>query len=105
MTRYPPTTPDTSLNVPHQVRLAMRVAFETLQIVLEPGGATGLAAVLHHKVPGGVVGRTIGLIATGGNLTVAKFAKSIGGDLAALPAGTPPFDWTGCVPHFCSCAS
>ena len=83
----------------------MRVAFETLQIVLEPGGATGLAAVLHHKVPGGVVGRTIGLIATGGNLTVAKFAKSIGGDLAALPAGTPPFDWTGCVPHFCSCAS
>jgi threonine dehydratase len=61
-----------------EVRAAMIVAFETLQIVLEPGGATGLAAVLSGKVPGGVAGRTIGVVASGGNLNLAKFAKVLG---------------------------
>merc|ERR1719421_2505297 len=51
-----------------EVRYAMKIAFEMLQIVLEPGGATALAAVLMNKVPGGVTGRTICIIGSGGNL-------------------------------------
>jgi threonine dehydratase len=61
-----------------EVRHAMQVAFETLQIVLEPGGATGLAAVLSGKLPWDVKGRTICIIGTGGNLNLAKFAKCVG---------------------------
>ena len=33
------------------------VAFETLQLVLEPGGAAGLAALLAGRVPGFVPGQ------------------------------------------------
>ena len=61
------------------VRRAMRVAFETLQIVLEPGGAAGLAVVLAGKLPGGSIkGKTICVIASGGNLNLEKFAKVLG---------------------------
>lgn len=82
-----------------EVRFAMRVAFETLQLVLEPSGAVSLAAVLAGKVS--AVGKTIGVIASGGNLDVAKFAKVLGcpGSAAAGGAGVAPpghyFDWTG----------
>ena len=62
-----------------EVRHAMRVAFEMLQIVLEPGGAAGLAAVLAGKLPGGSIrGKTICIIASGGNLNLEKFAKVLG---------------------------
>jgi threonine dehydratase len=62
-----------------EVRHAMRAAFDHLQLGLEPGGAVGLAAVLAGKVPGGdVAGKTIGIIASGGNLDVDKFAKVLG---------------------------
>jgi len=82
-----------------EVRYAMKVAFETLQVVLEPSGAVALAAVLANKI--NVAGRTIGLIASGGNLDVAKFAKVMGCPQGrrkwpmpiVAPAGS--FDWTG----------
>ena len=61
-----------------EVRHAMQVAFETLQIVLEPGGATALAAVLSRKLPFTIEGKTICLIASGGNLTMQKFAGIVG---------------------------
>ena len=62
-----------------EVRHAMRVAFEMLQIVLEPGGAAGLAAVLAGKLPGGSIrGKTICIIASGGNLNLEKFARVLG---------------------------
>ena len=32
-----------------EVRRAVRFAFETLKLVVEPGGAAGLAAVLERK--------------------------------------------------------
>jgi threonine dehydratase len=59
-----------------QVRHAMSVAFETLQLVLEPGGAAGLAAVLAGKLE--VTGRTVAVIGSGGNIPLAKFAKTLG---------------------------
>jgi len=57
-----------------EVRKAMQVAFEMLQIVLEPGGAVGLAAVLSGKC-GDVSGKNVVLIASGGNLDYEKFSK------------------------------
>merc|ERR1711957_846565 len=69
---------------------------ETLQTVLEPGGATGLAAVLFNRVPGGIVGKTIGVVASGGNLNLEKFAKTIGCQASSGSSKTPAavFDWT-----------
>lgn len=52
---------------------AMRFAFEVLKIVVEPGGAVALAAVLAGKLP--TTGRTIGIILSGGNADPALFAK------------------------------
>lgn len=53
------------------VENAMRFAFGTLQLVLEPGGAVALAAVLSGKVA--PVGRTL-VILSGGNVDPAHFA-------------------------------
>ncbi len=52
---------------------AMRFAFERLKLVIEPSGAVGLAAVLN----GLVSGDRIGVIISGGNVGVARFAELI----------------------------
>jgi len=49
-----------------EVRTAMRFAFRTLKLVLEPGGAVCLAAVLAGKID--VAGRVTGLTLSGGNV-------------------------------------
>jgi threonine dehydratase len=54
-----------------EVRRAMAAAFRHLKIVVEPGGAVGLAAVLAGKLP--IEGRTIVVIASGGNVEPAFF--------------------------------
>ncbi|MBB4683853.1 pyridoxal-phosphate dependent enzyme [Amycolatopsis jiangsuensis] len=56
------------------VREAMRFAFERLKLVLEPSGATGLAALLSGQVPAS--GR-IGVIISGGNVSPERFAELI----------------------------
>jgi threonine dehydratase len=56
-----------------EIRAAMRFAFERLKIVLEPSGATSLAAVLQ----GGLSGR-VGVILSGGNVSPARFAELLG---------------------------
>lgn len=97
-----------------EVRYAMRVAFETLQLVLEPSGAVPLAAVLARKVPHRAfarscvllnarhlqvetVGKTVAVVASGGNTDVVKFAKTLGLSANGPVAPAPPnaFDWTG----------
>jgi threonine dehydratase len=54
----------------------MRFAFERLKIVLEPSGATALAALmaglLEHRP------RRIGVIASGGNVDARRFAELVG---------------------------
>ena len=57
---------------PAEVRAAQRFAFSRLHLVLEPGGAAALAAVLAGKVP--VDGRTAVML-TGSNTDAASFAK------------------------------
>ena len=57
---------------PAEVRAAQRFAFSHLRLVLEPGGAAALAAVLAGKVA--VDGRTVVML-TGGNTDAAAFAQ------------------------------
>jgi len=52
---------------------AMRFAFERLKLVLEPSGASALAALLHGKVE--AEGRRTGVILSGGNVDVARFRE------------------------------
>ncbi|WP_367123129.1 threo-3-hydroxy-L-aspartate ammonia-lyase [Streptomyces phytohabitans] len=59
-----------------EIVAAMRFAFERLKIVLEPSGATGLAALLAGRL-GSPTGR-IGVIASGGNVDGARFAELLG---------------------------
>lgn len=59
------------------VRDAMKAAWEELKIVLEPGGATALAAVLSGQAPEGP--GPVVVVASGGNADPAMFAAAISG--------------------------
>ncbi|MGV9253664.1 pyridoxal-phosphate dependent enzyme [Streptomyces sp. NPDC003697] len=59
-----------------QIREAMRFAFERMKIVVEPSGATALAALLAHRIDP-VPGR-VGVIVSGGNIGARRFAELIG---------------------------
>ena len=52
---------------------AMRFAFERLKLVLEPSGASALAALLAGRVD--AAGRRVGVILSGGNVDVARFRE------------------------------
>lgn len=56
-----------------EVRDAMRFAFDELKLVVEPGGAVALAAVLSEKLP--LAGKHTGLVLTGGNVDPELFAR------------------------------
>ncbi|MEU3413641.1 threo-3-hydroxy-L-aspartate ammonia-lyase [Streptomyces sp. NPDC006658] len=60
-----------------EIVTAMRFAFERLKIVLEPSGATPLAALLAGRV--GALPRRIGVIASGGNIDADRFTALVGG--------------------------
>lgn len=60
------------------VRAAMRFAFRTLKLVVEPGGAVALAAVLAGKIP--TEGRVTAVVLSGGNVDPAAFAAIVAGD-------------------------
>lgn len=59
-----------------EVRHAMRVAFERLHLVVEPGGAAALAAVLAGKVE---LGDTTLVTLSGGNVDSELYAQIIAG--------------------------
>jgi threonine dehydratase len=58
-----------------EVGRAVRYAFEELKLVVEPGGAIGLAALLAGKLD--VKGKTVVAILSGGNVDAELFAKLI----------------------------
>lgn len=58
------------------VRAAVKYAFETLKLVVEPGGAVALAALLSGKIDS--AGKTICIIISGGNVDPGLFAEIIG---------------------------
>jgi len=55
---------------------AMRFCFVRLKLVVEPSGATGLAALLSGSVE--VAGERVGVVLTGGNADPAVFARALG---------------------------
>lgn len=57
-----------------EVRIAMRLVFERLRLVVEPGGAAALAAVIAGKVP--VTQDTL-VTLSGGNVDAAVFAEML----------------------------
>ncbi len=59
-----------------EVREAMRFAFRHLKLVVEPGGAVALAAVLGGKLP--LAGRTTAIVITGGNVDPETFCRALG---------------------------
>lgn len=60
-----------------EARAAVRFAFQELKLVVEPGGAVALAAVLTGKLP--TKGRTIAVVLSGGNVDPQLFAEIITG--------------------------
>ncbi|MGB3724076.1 MAG: threonine/serine dehydratase [Pacificimonas sp.] len=55
-----------------EVRAAMRFAFQELKLVVEPGGAAALAALLADKVD--VAGKVVAVTLSGGNVDAVTFA-------------------------------
>ena len=56
-----------------QILDAMRFAFERLKIVIEPSGATGLAALLSGRIP--QLPPRVGVIISGGNIDTLRFTQ------------------------------
>jgi threo-3-hydroxy-L-aspartate ammonia-lyase len=59
-----------------EIRDAMRLAFERLKIVVEPSGATGLAALLANRIER--IPPRVGVIVSGGNIDAGRFAALCG---------------------------
>lgn len=56
-----------------EVCMAMKVGFDAFKMVIEPGAAVGLAAVLAGKIE--TKGKAIAVVATGGNVDAAFFCE------------------------------
>jgi threonine dehydratase len=59
------------------VRVAMRAAVEHLKLVLEPSGASALAAALTARARGLDLGTRVGVICSGGNIAPDAFARLV----------------------------
>jgi threonine dehydratase len=57
------------------VRLAMRAAAQHLKIILEPSGASALAAALTANSRGLEIGQRVGVICSGGNIATNEFFR------------------------------
>ena len=55
---------------------AMAFLFDRLKLVTEPSGAVGVAALLTGAVA--APGATVGVVISGGNVGVARFAELLG---------------------------
>jgi threonine dehydratase len=59
-----------------EVGQAMAFAFRELKLVVEPGGAVGLAALLAGRID--ISGKNVVIVLSGGNVDADLFAKLIG---------------------------
>jgi threo-3-hydroxy-L-aspartate ammonia-lyase len=57
-----------------EIAAAMAFLFERLKLVVEPSGACGVAALLEGRIPD-VAGRRVGVIVSGGNVDLSRFAE------------------------------
>jgi threonine dehydratase len=61
-----------------ELRRAMALLATRLKIVVEPGGTAAFAALLHGKVPD-TAGRKVGIVLSGGNVDLDRFAQLVSG--------------------------
>lgn len=61
-----------------ELRHTMAFLATRLKLVVEPGGAAGLAALLHHHVPN-LANRRVGVVLSGGNIDPARFGTLLAG--------------------------
>lgn len=64
-----------------EAKAAVRFAFRELKLVVEPGGAVSLAAILAKKIP--IEGKTVAAVLSGGNVDPSVFADIIADKRAA----------------------
>lgn len=64
-----------------EAKAAVRFAFRELKLVVEPGGAVSLAAILAKRLP--VEGKTVAAVLSGGNVDPSLFAEIIADQRAA----------------------
>ena len=60
-----------------EILVAVRLLFERLKVVVEPSGASALAAILAGRVD--VAGQRVGVTLSGGNVDAAQFVELMGG--------------------------
>jgi threonine dehydratase len=77
-----------------EIRAAMRVLFDALKQVVEPSGASALAAVLSGAVE--VRGKRVGITLSGGNVGLGRFLALMGD--APRPGVQDPFSGRDCGP-------
>lgn len=74
------TVADVAVVSDREITEAMRYAFATLKLVVEPGGVAALAALLAGKID--VAGKAaVGLVLSGGNVDPEQFAQVLRGEL------------------------
>lgn len=74
------TVADVALVSDREITDAMRYAFSTLKLVVEPGGVAALAALLAGKID--VAGKTsVALVLSGGNVDPEQFAQVLRGEI------------------------
>ncbi len=59
-----------------EIIATMKLLFEHTKLVVEPSGASALAAVLHRDL--GVAGRRVGVTISGGNIGLDRFREIVG---------------------------
>lgn len=74
------TVADVATVTDAEVAEAMRVAFSVLKLVVEPGGAASLAALLAGKIDM-FGGDTLGLVLSGGNVDPDQYARVLRGEI------------------------
>lgn len=74
------TVADVATVTDAEVAEAMRVAFSVLKLVVEPGGAASLAALLAGKIDM-FGGNTLGLVLSGGNVDPEQYARVLRGEI------------------------
>ncbi|MGP6157211.1 MAG: pyridoxal-phosphate dependent enzyme, partial [Vulcanimicrobiaceae bacterium] len=71
-----------------EIRAAMRFAFERLKLVVEPSGASALAALLAGKLAA-AGGKRVGIVLSGGNVDAQRYAAILaraGSELSSATA-------------------
>jgi threonine dehydratase len=74
------TVADVAVVTDAEVAEAVRLAFTTLKLVVEPGGSVGLAALMTGKIAP-KSGQTVGLVLSGGNIDPELFSRILRGEI------------------------